>query len=264
MLNSNLKPNLSIVLTSFCFVFAFGCSTTVTTQVNCQQLIDGTEIIDETDEFSLARLVLEKDLEILGCEQLLAPYFESVDSSLGLSPVELLKRYLPHSSINQEVKSIEVILDNPEYFIREARPLEQALLINQMQRHRGDDFLTSPTEFLAIHLERKEQSKILIFTNDMLGVRLLGIFFQEVARAVEQGYRATWNLHNHSYFLDDLEGNSPQGVLAPSTADMMVFRFNQRDFDLAENRMTDGRFTVVIESDDLDLFDVENLKSSKE
>lgn len=62
------------------------------------------------------------------------------------------------------------------------------------------------------------------------------------------------NLHNHSFFLNDLGSPKPQGVLAPSANDIRVFNAQIERFGLEGAYITNGFHTLYIPQKDVRLY----------
>jgi hypothetical protein len=116
----------------------------------------------------------------------------------------------------------------------------------------------APTEFLAYFLEKNGRLRIYLLTNDSLGVGGMGRLKQEVSNSVLAGWRLDGNLHNHSFFLSEINSSKPQGVLAPSTNDMRVFNGDATDLELPRALITNGFHTIVLDAGYFPLFKVAN------
>ena len=74
---------------------------------------------------------------------------------------------------------------------------------------------------------------------------------------VRNGWKVTGNLHNHSFFIDSIYHGDrfhPQGVLAPSANDMRVFLSQKEELGLQNASITNGFYTVDIQSSDFQRF----------
>jgi len=115
---------------------------------------------------------------------------------------------------------------------------------------------TAPTEFVSYFLEREGRLRVYFATNDSEGVSRMGRLMDEMNKDLHAGWRVTGNLHNHSFFLADLENDKPQGVLAPSGNDMRVLNGNAASIGLPRALITNGFNTLVVGSEDFPVFQI--------
>ncbi|MBT8220550.1 MAG: hypothetical protein KJP00_12040, partial [Bacteroidia bacterium] len=78
-----------------------------------------------------------------------------------------------------------------------------------------------------------------------------GIVIPELRKALSEGWKLSYHLHNHY--------NEPEddyiGVLAPSLADAQYFKALRESFDLKYALVTNGFHTVEIDAEDFDQFE---------
>jgi hypothetical protein len=183
----------------------------------------------------------------------LQTYRSAVSTSVSPEPFELLRRYLPRATRAEDARNVELILDQRAGFIRRINCMEALLLEEQIKRTPLME--TNPTEFLATFLTDGERVRVYFLTNDSVGVGGIARLYEEIERDVQQGWRVESNLHNHSFFLDDLKGSSPQGVLAPSASDIHALKSQADHVRLKRALITNGFHTLSIDSSEFAAFE---------
>jgi hypothetical protein len=172
-------------------------------------------------------------------------YRSSVEQALPTAPDFLLERYLSRADRREDIHNIRMVLKGAGE-LRQIRCAEALLLDYQIQRN--SLMLSRPTEFFAVYLSRQGKLRIYLLTNDAEGVSGMGALHREISRAVSEGWKVIVNLHNHSFFFADLDGDKPQGVLAPSGSDMRVLKGLVEEFGPVQARITNGFHSIFIES----------------
>ncbi len=179
-------------------------------------------------------------------------YRSEVQKSINTDSYFLLRRYSTRGNRPEDLHNLNLVLSRQAGEINPINCLEALLLDFQIQRN--SVMTTKPTEFIAYYLEKQGLTRIYLFTNDAEGVAGMGILIQALTKDVQDGWIMTGNLHNHSFFLNELSSVKPQGVLAPSGNDMKVFKAHAKQFGLAKAFITNGFQTLAIESESFPLF----------
>lgn len=211
----------------------------------CQ--FESSPTVLETGEAHLLQYWEFSDSSILNLAELptsptLIAYQDLVSSKLNTDPVELLARYSVAGMNANDGHNLEVVRKDPSKYIRPIRCLEALLLDNQIKRN--NKMSVKPTEFLAFYLKNQEDRlRVYYLTNDISGVRKLSSLFDRIRQDINAGWVVLGNLHNHSFFLDNInqaEARHPQGVLIPSANDIQVLRANRDDFKMQSVSITNG------------------------
>jgi hypothetical protein len=204
-------------------------------------------------EFSSSSIV---DLIELPTSAAFVSYRNLVSSKLNTDPVELLSRYSIAGANVNDGYNLEVVRKDPSKYIRPMHCLEGLLLDNQIKRNK--EMSVKPTEFLAFYLKSGDgRLRVYYLTDDIAGVRKLSSLFDRITLDIAQGWEVVGNLHNHSFFLDNInndEAHHPQGVLIPSANDIQVLRASRDDFKLKSASITNGFNTIFLPSTELDNF----------
>lgn len=204
-------------------------------------------------EFSNSSIL---DLAELPTSPTFIAYKGLVSSKLNTDPVELLARYSVAGANANDQHNLEVVRKNPSKYIRPIRCLEALLLDNQIKRNK--EMSVKPTEFVAFYLKNNDgRMRVYYLTDDISGVRKPSSLFERIYADMAEGWIVLGNLHNHSFFLDNLnndEAHHPQGVLIPSANDTQVLRANRDDFKMQSVSITNGFHTIFMPSEELDSF----------
>ncbi|MBI3548884.1 MAG: hypothetical protein HY078_07595 [Elusimicrobia bacterium] len=184
----------------------------------------------------------------------LAEHRDLVKSRLSIEPAELLERYRPRSKVPADLHNVDVVLAARLGRVRAMNCIEGLLLEEQIKRN--PKFSVEPTEFLAFYLRRNGRLRVYFLTNDSGGIR--GFQFSRLVERVDgdkdDGWSVFGNLHNHSFFLDRLAQDDPQGVLAPSSNDVQVLKAQIERLDLEGAYITNGFHTLHIPAGDVPLY----------
>ena len=192
------------------------------------------------------------NLSSLPESEVFANYRKAVSDTVSTDSRFLLRRYYRQGPRMDDAYNLVIAATADA---RQTRPIScvEALLLD-FQIRRTPRMLTHPTEFLAFFLQRAGRHKIYYMTSDSEGVRGLGKIESLISADVREGWDLVGNLHNHSFFLDDLDKTQPQGVLAPSASDIGAFRaFHDRQ-RLKSASITNGFETIHIPAPEFDLY----------
>lgn len=183
----------------------------------------------------------------------LAEYREMVAKRIATDPAALLKRYMALQPTPEDLHNIEVVLSRPGN-IKELDCLTGLLL--DVEIGRDERFATDGPEFIAYFLQRKGKLRAYFLTNDSGGIRGAGVssLLRRIDADRDAGWKVLANLHNHSFFLNDLDSKKPQGVLAPSANDIGVFISHIERFGLKGAYITNGFHTLYVSSQDIKLY----------
>ncbi|MCX5795570.1 MAG: hypothetical protein NTY77_08770 [Elusimicrobia bacterium] len=180
----------------------------------------------------------------------LAEYRETVAKRITTDPTALLKRYMALQPAPEDLHNIEVVMSRPGS-IKEIGCLAGLLL--EIQISRNERFATDAPEFIAYFLQKKGKLRAYFLTNDSRGIR--GAGFSDLLSRIDAdrdgGWKVLANLHNHSFFLNDLDSRKPQGVLAPSANDIQVFSAQIERFGLKGAYITNGFNTLYVPGQDI-------------
>jgi len=180
-------------------------------------------------------------------------YQQKIRDQISVDTNFLLQRYLKLNPTPGDAHNILQTVGRPQNF----KPIGclEALLL-EVQINRNPQMTTNPTEFLAAYLQKDGRLKVYFLTNDEEGLRGVGLdpLKTQIAKDLKLGWKYISNLHNHSFFLEGLSTNKPQGVLAPSEADMQLFKSHQEELGLQGASITNGFETVHISTSELSLY----------
>lgn len=183
----------------------------------------------------------------------LAEYRETVAKQIATRPMALLERYISLQPAPADLHNITVAASQPGN-IKELGCLD-GLLLN-VEINRNQSFATDGSEFIAYFLQKHGELRVYFLTNDSGGIR--GAGFSHLLSKIDADRNSGWevlaNLHNHSFFLNDLDSRKPQGVLAPSANDIKVFNAQIERFGLKGAYITNGFYTLYIPSKDIKLY----------
>jgi len=186
--------------------------------------------------------------------EILRRYRLEVRSVIDTDPIELLMRYRSRGKDPADLHNLDIVLGSRSDGIRPMNCIEGLLLTAQIRRN--SRFRVAPTEFLAFWLRKEGRLRIYYLTGDAAGIRgaAMSALMERVSADKKAGWEVSANLHNHSFFLERLDTDDPQGVLAPSGNDVRVFRSQVESLDLKAALITDGFDTLRIPAADLRLY----------
>ncbi|MFA5140745.1 MAG: hypothetical protein WC728_16080 [Elusimicrobiota bacterium] len=192
-------------------------------------------------------------LESLPDSKRLAEYREVVAKRIATDPAALLKRYMALQPAPEDLRNIEVVMSRTGD-IKELGCLAGLLL--DVEIGRNERFATEGPEFIAYFLRRKGKLRVYFLTNDSAGIRGAGVssLLSRIEADRDAGWKVAANLHNHGFFLNDLDSKKPQGVLAPSASDIRVFISQMERFGLKGAYITNGFHTLYVSSKDMKLY----------
>lgn len=126
-------------------------------------------------------------------------------------------------------------------------------LLLDLEIGRSRDFPAEGPEFISYFLRRAGALRVYFLTNDSTGIRGAGfsLLLERIDADKKDGCEVLANLHNHSFFLNDLGAKKPQGVLAPSANAVRVFNAHIERFGMKGAYVTNGFHTLYIPGEDL-------------
>jgi hypothetical protein len=196
------------------------------------------------------------DLPMLLEQGPLASYRASVSSKLNTDPLALLERYSKTNPDPADGFNLALMLRSFPYYVRPMHCLESLLLSRQLSRN--PKMLTDPTEFVAVFMQNVDSRlRVYFVTDDINGLRKLKPLFDAIQSDLNAGWHMIGNLHNHSFFLDNInldEKHHPQGVLSPSASEITIFEIMRSNFQLESAFITNGFNTISISAKDFQLF----------
>jgi hypothetical protein len=183
----------------------------------------------------------------------LAEYRETVAKRITTDPLALLKRYSALQPTPQDLHNIEVLISRPENI--EKMGCLAGLLLD-VEIGRNERFAADGPEFISYFLQKEGKLRVYFLTNDSGSIRGAGVarLLSKIEAARDDGWEVLANLHNHSFFLNDLDSKKPQGVLAPSANDIEVVSAHIKRFGLKGAYITNGFNTLNIPSEDIKLY----------
>lgn len=201
-------------------------------------------------DFKSAGILSEKELPVA---PELAAYQQKVKQLIpDTNPYKLLARYAARGPAADDLFNLEVVQRKEAGVMHNLTCIEALLLDYQLQRN--PLMAERPTEFVAYFLRRQGGARVYFFTNDAEGVSGMAELYARVKMDESNDWSVVGNLHNHSFFLGDVSGPGPQGVLAPSASDVKLLRAAVEEVDLTAAYITNGFQTVRIKGADLKLF----------
>jgi hypothetical protein len=235
------------------FIFLLSFIATITGEATyaetCQ--LPATQVLDDSPgqflvkwDFPTAGILSEKSLTD---SKLIKAYQDAASAVLDVNPYHLLERRASQLQNSGDRHNLEVVITRKAGVIHKITCIES--LLEDFQLQRG----SNTNEFFAFYLRRQGSARVYFLTNDVVGVSGLDSLLAFLNLDKKNGWSITGNLHNHAFFLNKLE-NNPQGVLAPSTADVSAFQAEAKDLDLTAANITNGIHTIRIKSSDFSQF----------
>jgi hypothetical protein len=179
-------------------------------------------------------------------------YRQRIESGVSVDYHVLLQRYLSRKPSIDDAYNLSVAASLSAGHFKPISCLEALLLDFQIRRN--PTMTAEPTEFFAAYLQREQRLRVYYLTNDSTGVSGLKKLTDRIENDLSNGWKFIGNLHNHSFFMDALDSNQPQGVLAPSATDMKLFKSLKESLGLEEAAITNGFDTLHISAQDFDLY----------
>jgi len=127
--------------------------------------------------------------------------------------------------------------------IRSMNLLEAELLNYQLSRY---PLLSHPTEFHAFILFHDSLHHVRVYfaASDQPWPPKPAVILESIKKDLKQSWKLRYHMHNHY----EPKSNNYVGILAPSVADAQYFAFLSEDFNLDKALITNGFYTVEIES----------------
>lgn len=173
-------------------------------------------------------------------------YQSAVNNKSQLKPL----RQSELDTLEGPLKNSELVLQGVVGTVRSMNYLEAEILNYQLSRY---PLFSHPTEFHGFIATHDSLNLVRVFfaSSDQPWPPKPGIVITELEKALDQGWKLTYHLHNHY--------NDPEddyvGVLAPSLPDAQYFKALRSRFDLQNALVTNGFHTVEIKASELDQFD---------